>query len=73
MVAPAERRAPRGRVMAVVAPVLHPATAAVAMRLAAAVAAGMHPAVEAVAIPAVVAVTPVVEDIPATAKRVVAS
>jgi hypothetical protein len=73
MVAPAERRAPRGRVMAVVAPVPRPAMAAVAMHLAAEVAAGMHPAVEAVAIPAVVAVTPVVEDIPDTAKRVVAS
>ncbi len=59
MVAPAERRAPRGRVMAVVAPGRHPAMAAVGMLLAAAgVAAGMHPAVEAVAIPAVVAVTP---------------
>jgi hypothetical protein len=76
MVVPTERRAPRGRVMAVVAPGRHPATAAVGMLLAAAeVAAGMHPAVAAVAIPAVAAVTPVVvvEDIPAIAKRVVTS
>jgi len=79
MVAPGERRAPRGRVMAVAAPGRHPAMAAVAMRRAVAVeaevVAAMRPAVEEVAIPAVVAATPVVvvEDIPAIAKGVVAS
>ena len=75
MVAPGERRAPRGRVMAVAAPGRHPAMVAVGMLLAAVgVVAGMHLAVEAVDIPAVVgAVIPAVEDTPATVKGVVAS
>ena len=75
----AAHRAILGRVMAEGAPVRHLAMAGVGMRRAAEVTlaaevveAGMHPAVEAVAIPAV-AVTPEVEDTPATTKSVVAS
>lgn len=66
----AAHRAILAQVTAAVARGQHLAMAAVCMRLAAAaVAVGMHQAVEAVAIPAV-AVTPEVEDTPATTKSV---
>jgi hypothetical protein len=69
MVDLAAHRAILAQVTAAVARGQHLAMAAVGMRLAAAVAVGMHQAVEAVAIPAV-AVTPEVEDTPATTKSV---